>query len=206
MFLHHIPVCFHFTSQLLHQFMIIVLTRSKSWNRIPEYVISTVKPVFATTWERGTTWELRTAIPVPRPIQYTEMYLRNRTTLELRTVFRSPLGVPNSQVSLYWRLLPSLNYPLAHLQQIATKSTAWGWWERINSLRHTWLNHNCMWNETCKNYTRFSVHHHNAPSPPKKKNKKKLILSLCILCWHSSHQLFWGTSSKKTPQLVMLVE
>ena len=35
------------------------------------------------------------------PIQYTEMNLRNRTTSELRTVFRSPLGVPNSQVPLY---------------------------------------------------------------------------------------------------------
>ncbi len=29
------------------------------------------------------------------------MNLRNKTTLEFRTVFDSPLGVPNSQVSLY---------------------------------------------------------------------------------------------------------
>ncbi len=35
------------------------------------------------------------------PIQYTEMDLRNKTTSEFRTVFHSPLGVPNSQVSLY---------------------------------------------------------------------------------------------------------
>ncbi len=49
----------------------------------------------------GTTWELRTATPVPRPIQYTEMDLRNKTTSELRTVFHIPLGVPNSQVPLY---------------------------------------------------------------------------------------------------------
>ncbi len=33
-----------------------------------------------------------------RPIQYTEMDLRNKTTSELRTFFHSPLGVPNSQV------------------------------------------------------------------------------------------------------------
>ncbi len=36
-------------------------------------------------WEIGPTWELRTATPVPRPIQYTEMDLRNKTTSELRT-------------------------------------------------------------------------------------------------------------------------
>ncbi len=53
----------------------------------------TVKPVFATTWEIGTNWELRTATPVPRPIHYTGMDLRNRTTSELRTVFRR-LGCP----------------------------------------------------------------------------------------------------------------
>ncbi len=33
------------------------------------------------------------------------MNLRNRTTLEFRTVLGSPLGVPNSQVSLYIRLI-----------------------------------------------------------------------------------------------------
>ncbi len=43
----------------------------------------------------------RTATPVPRPIQYTEIDLRNKTTSELRTVFHSPLGVPNCQVPLY---------------------------------------------------------------------------------------------------------
>ncbi len=34
-------------------------------------------------------------------IQYTENNLRNKTTSEFRTVFHSPVGVPNSQVSLY---------------------------------------------------------------------------------------------------------
>ncbi len=61
----------------------------------------TVKPVYKTTREIGTTWELRTATPVPRPIQDIEINLRNKTTSEFRTVFDSPLGVPNSQVPLY---------------------------------------------------------------------------------------------------------
>ena len=42
-----------------------------------------------------------TTTPVPRPIQYKKMELRNKTTSELRTVFRSPLGIPNSQAPLY---------------------------------------------------------------------------------------------------------
>ncbi len=62
---------------------------------------STVKPVFKTTWEIGTTWELRTATSVPGFIHYVEMDLRNKTILEFRTVSDSPLGVPNSQVPLY---------------------------------------------------------------------------------------------------------
>ncbi len=66
------------------------------------YNACTVKPVFKTTWEIGTTWALRTATPVPRPIQDIETYLINKTTSELRTVFHSPLGVPNSHVPLYW--------------------------------------------------------------------------------------------------------
>ncbi len=62
----------------------------------------TVKPVFNTNREIGTTWELRAPTPVTRPIQYTEeMDLGNKTTSEFRTVFHSPVGVPNSQVSLY---------------------------------------------------------------------------------------------------------
>ncbi len=65
------------------------------------YYAFTMKPAFKTTWEIGTTWELRTATSVPRPIQYVEMDLRNKTTSELRTVFHSPLGVPNFQVPLY---------------------------------------------------------------------------------------------------------
>ncbi len=65
----------------------------------------TVKPVFKTTWEIGTTWELRTVTsytPVPGSNQYIETDLRNKTTSEFRTVFHSPLGVPNnSQLPLY---------------------------------------------------------------------------------------------------------
>ena len=74
----------------------------------------TVKPVFKTTWEIGTTWQLRTSTGVPSPIQYMEMDLRNQTTSEFRIIFYSPLGVPNLQVSLYifyrrfQTLLPSL--------------------------------------------------------------------------------------------------
>ena len=63
--------------------------------------IYTVKPIFKTTWAIGTAWGLRTAVSVPRSIQYIEMALRNKTTSEFRTVFDSPLGVPNSQVLLY---------------------------------------------------------------------------------------------------------
>ena len=63
---------------------------------------NTVKPVFKTTWEIGTTWDLRRTTSVPRPIQYIEMDLRNKTTSEFRKDFHSPLGVPNSQLSLYF--------------------------------------------------------------------------------------------------------
>ena len=63
---------------------------------------TTVKPVFKTTWEVGTTWELRTATLAPRPTQDIEIELRNTTTSEFMTVFHSPLGVPNSQVPLYY--------------------------------------------------------------------------------------------------------
>ncbi len=48
----------------------------------------------------GTPWELRTATSVPRFIQYVEMNLRNKTNLGIQDSFDSPLGVPNSQVSL----------------------------------------------------------------------------------------------------------
>ncbi len=47
----------------------------------------TVKPVFNTTSEIGTTWELRTATSVHRPIQYIEMDLRNKATSEFRGQF-----------------------------------------------------------------------------------------------------------------------
>ncbi len=66
--------------------------------------IYTVKPVFKTTWEIGTTLKLRTATSVPRSIYQIEMDLRKRTTSEFRTVLDSPLDVLNSKVpaSLYW--------------------------------------------------------------------------------------------------------
>ncbi len=41
-----------------------------------------------------------TSVPIYRSIHYIEMDLRNKTTSEFRTVFDSPLGVPNSQVIL----------------------------------------------------------------------------------------------------------
>ncbi len=63
--------------------------------------IQTVKPAFKTTWEIGTSWELRTATSVLRPIQCIEIDLRNKTTSEFRTVFHSPLGDPNCHVPLY---------------------------------------------------------------------------------------------------------
>ena len=62
---------------------------------------NTVKPVFKTTWEIGTTWEIRPSTSVPRSIHYIVMDLRNKTTSEFRTDFHSPLGVPISQVPLY---------------------------------------------------------------------------------------------------------
>ncbi len=67
----------------------------------PFRILCTVKPVVKTTWEIGTLWELRTAASVPSCIDYVKMDLRNKTTSEFRAVFLSPLGVPNSQVSLH---------------------------------------------------------------------------------------------------------
>ncbi len=62
----------------------------------------TVKPAFyRPSLEIWTTWELRPATSVPRPIPYIEIDLRNKTTSEFRTVFPSPLVVINSQCSLY---------------------------------------------------------------------------------------------------------
>ncbi len=63
--------------------------------------LNTVKPIFKTTWEIETTWELTTATSVPRYIHYVEMDLRNKATSEIRTVSDCPLGVPNSQLPLY---------------------------------------------------------------------------------------------------------
>ncbi len=67
-----------------------------------------MKPVFKTTREIGTTWELRIATSVRKSIHYIEMDSRNKTTSEFRTVLDSPLGVPNSQVPLY-KLKPSVS-------------------------------------------------------------------------------------------------
>ncbi len=84
------------------------------------YAVFTVKPVL------GTSWELRTATPVPRPIQDIKIDLRNKTTSEFRTVFHSPLGVPNSKVPLYINVhgvtvvftLSNSCYPLAYDRQL----------------------------------------------------------------------------------------
>ena len=75
-----------------------------------EGVKCTVKPVFKTIWEIGTTWELRTATSIPRSIlnHYTEMDLKNKTTPEFKTVCGSPLSVPTSEIPLY---LQKLCYP-----------------------------------------------------------------------------------------------
>ena len=68
------------------------------WSIFPVALVQWNLRMFATTWEIGTTWQLRTATAVPKSIQYTEMDLRNNTTSEWRTVFHSPLGVPNSWI------------------------------------------------------------------------------------------------------------
>ena len=74
--------------------------------RVPWITINlecgTVKPVFKTTWEIGTTWKIRTVTSVPSHIQYIAIDLGNKTTSEFRIVFHTPLGVPNSQLSLYF--------------------------------------------------------------------------------------------------------
>ncbi len=82
----------------------------------------TAKPVFKTTWEIGTAWKLRTATPVPRPIEYIEIDLRTKTTLEFRTVFHSPLGVPNSQVPLYRESAVLLDWTLVDFERSSSMS------------------------------------------------------------------------------------
>ncbi len=61
----------------LHDVTVGYTTRSRTkricvekHSRPARTFIYTVKPAFKTTWEIGTTWGLRTATPVPRPIQY----------------------------------------------------------------------------------------------------------------------------------------
>ncbi len=76
-----------------HEQRMVLLYRNKKYSEI----WTTVKPVFKTTWEIGTPWELRTAASVRNYIQYMGMDLRNKTTSEFRTLFPSPLGVPNSR-------------------------------------------------------------------------------------------------------------
>ncbi len=94
---------------------------------------STVKPVFKTTWEIGTTRELRTATSVPRSIHYIEMDLRTKSTSEFRTVLDSPLGVPNSQVPLYiwwnWQTVQRLHaVPLRWNEDFILLCWWWGRW------------------------------------------------------------------------------
>ncbi len=60
----------------------------------------TVNSVFKTTCEIGKTWDLRPNTLVPRPNTLVSRPHGNEITSEFRTVFHSPLGVPNSQVSL----------------------------------------------------------------------------------------------------------
>ena len=67
------------------------------------YNIYTVKPVFKTTWEIGTTCELRAATSVPTVDLFnTQKWTWEIRPSEFRTVFHSRMGVPNSQVPLYW--------------------------------------------------------------------------------------------------------
>ncbi len=80
---------------------------------------NTVKPVLKTTWEIGTTWELRTCTSVPRSIHYIVMDLRNKTTSEFRTDFHSPLGVPNSQRQLV------MLYTFRHIDRIFREKIDW---------------------------------------------------------------------------------
>ncbi len=95
---------------------------------------TTVKPVFKTTLEIGTAWELRTATWVPGSIHYIEMDLRNTTTSEFRAVFDSPLGVPNSQVPLYYYRIPLTD---------SRKSShrIWRWVVSVSGLIHL---HRCI--------------------------------------------------------------
>ncbi len=79
-------------------YLTLLLSRT---DREMDLLLNIVKSVFKATWEIVTTWELRTTTSVPRLIQYIEMDLRNKTTSEFRTVFHSPVVVPNSQVTLY---------------------------------------------------------------------------------------------------------
>ncbi len=52
----------------------------------------TVKPVFKTTGEIGTTWELRTVTSVPRHIQYIQTDLRNKDHLRIEDSFSQSLA------------------------------------------------------------------------------------------------------------------
>ncbi len=104
----------------------------------------TVKPVFKTTWEIGTTWELRTTTSAPRPIQYTEMDLRNKTSSEFRTDFHSPLGVSNSYVPLYCPFHMHVHYVTHYSFHLRLLKSHYG--EKINS--RDWYVH-CITASVC---------------------------------------------------------
>ncbi len=98
--------------------------------------LSTVKPVFKTTWEIGKTCELRTSTSVPRSIHFIEIDLRNKTTSEFRTAFDSPLDVLNFQVPLYFQELQTRTWDFPFLLGIAKTMVA----KLIRELGLFWIN------------------------------------------------------------------
>ncbi len=95
-------------------------------------------------------------------IRYTEMNLRSKTTLELRTVFHGRLGVPNSQVDCIWHWRPSANL----------LSPIWVCWK--------WL----LWRVTLY-LTQFGVSQwavtlHTNMSKLKLKQRHELTAAMCI--------------------------
>ncbi len=69
---------------------------------IDRNVQGTVKPVFKTTCEIGTTWILGPDTLISSPIHHMEIDLGNKTTSEFRTAFHRPSCGPNSQAPLYF--------------------------------------------------------------------------------------------------------
>ena len=77
--------------------------------------------------------ELRAATWVPSSIHYMEMGLRKATS-EFRTVFHSPLGVPNSQVSLYSQFHSRARQWENEVEQASTRMSWPGLWESFSLL------------------------------------------------------------------------